>query len=284
MSLRSGAAGSARRGTRGGSARSLGGWMWPVALTLFGVLLLLDNFLLLGDFNAAALLPLLLVMVGAQILLRGDFVLNEDVRRFGITRGSVESATLEISSGEVDIEVRPLQADWRLKDGQSALIAGQFAAQSRPQLTMAEQHAHLKMDRAATPWASFADWQIGLANDLPWQLLASASLGQITLDLTGVIVHEVIAASGIGDIHLISPVEAFRPLHLRTTFGNLHLTTPLGYRTRITVRATRFFSVKVDETRYDRDGMDGFVALDAAPDAPLVEIHLSGTFGDAYLA
>ncbi|MDX1995722.1 MAG: hypothetical protein SF029_25285 [bacterium] len=275
-------------GVRSGSAkdtrRSTGGWLWPLVLSVLGIVLLLDNFLLLGDFNAVALLPLLLVIAGAQILLRGDFLPSEEARRFGITRGSVESATLEINSGEIDVELRPLQPDYVLRDGQAALIAGQFAAQSRPALTMAENYAHLQMHRAATPWTAFADWKISLARDLPWQILASSHIGQLNCDLSDLIVHEVVLATGIGDIRMVSPKEAFRPLHLRSTLGSIHVITPPGCRTRILVETGRMFGVKADATRYSSSEGSVFEALDADEDAPLVEIRISGTFGDAFLA
>lgn len=91
--------------------------LWSLLLIVIGIVLLLDNFLLLGDFNAVALLPLVLVVIGAQILLRGDLAPNTDARRFGITRGSVEAATLEINSGEIDVDIRALSSDFRLRDG-----------------------------------------------------------------------------------------------------------------------------------------------------------------------
>lgn len=258
--------------------------LWPLALTAFGVVLLLDNFMLLGDFNAMTLAPLGLVILGAQILLRGDAALSTEARRFGITRGSVESATLEISSGEIDVEVRALQPDWRLRDGQHALIAGQFTHQSRPQLSMSEQYAHLKMDRASTPWSSFADWKVGLASDLPWQLISTGHLGEFDGDFSELIIHEAVIATGFGDIRIVSPPEAFGSLNLRSTFGNIQVVTPQGYNTRITVRPGRLFSIHADETRYSSPEINSFIALDADPAAPLVEIIISGTFGGAYLA
>ena len=95
-------------------SQSQGPVLWSLLLILLGVALLLDNFLLLGDFNALALTPLALVVIGAQILLRGDVVPNEEARTFGVTRGSVEAATLEISSGEIDVQIRALQREGRL--------------------------------------------------------------------------------------------------------------------------------------------------------------------------
>jgi cell wall-active antibiotic response 4TMS protein YvqF len=251
--------------------------LWPLALVGLGVILLLNNFLLLSGFNAAALWPLLLVVAGAQILLRGDIAPAADARTFAITRGSVESGTLEINAGEIDVHVRGLQREGRL-------IAGQYALDSRPYLNVVENHAHLKMSRAATPWLSFADWEMGVAADLPWQVLVSTSLGQVQLDLTDVIVHEVVVGTGIGDIRMVCPKEAFSPLRLRSAVGNIHIITPPGCRTRVTVQGSPVFRVHADDQRYEQFEDGVYLATDVAADSPLVEIQVSGTFGDAYLA
>ncbi len=254
---------------------SHGPWMWPLGLVIIGLILLLHNFLLLGDFTVLNLWPLLLVVLGAWILLRGDLVPSEDGRTFGVTRGSVESATLEINAGEIDIKLGELQREGRL-------IAGQYANQSRPALQVVNNHAHIKMDRASTPWLSFADWQIGVSPDLPWQLLTSSHLGQVDLDLSHLIIHNAVIATGIGDIRVVCPYEAFEPLYVRSALGNLHLVTPPGYRVQIKVAESRLFKVYADENRYEQqDGV--YVARVADPEASLVEVHLSGSFGDAYL-
>lgn len=257
--------------------RMTGPRLWAIALVIVGVVLLLDNFLLLGDFNAIALLPLLLVVVGAQVLLRGDLIPNADARTFGITRGSVESATLEISSGEIDVEIRPLSREGRL-------IAGQFAGESRPYLKVQDNYAHLKMDRSRTPWFSFVDWQAGLARDLPWQLFISTHLGQVNCDLSGLIMRDVVTATGVGDIRFVCPQEALGQIYLRSTLGNIHLITPPGIRSRIVARGGRMFKVRHDAYRYENPEPHVYVSTDADADAPVIEIQISGSFGDAYLA
>jgi hypothetical protein len=250
--------------------------LWALLIAGVGVILLLSNFGLLGNFNVVALLPLFLVIAGAQILLRGDFIPNADTRDFGITRGSVESATLEISSGAVDVDIIALQREGRL-------IAGQFAVNSRPMLDVRDTYAHLKLMRSKTPWWSYADWKIALAQDLPWQILVSTHLGQATLDLSQVIVHDVVVGTGIGDIRLVCPKEAFNPLFLRSTFGNVHILTPLGYRAKIVVRQSRLFTVTFDPQRYDNPQQGVYLAHVEDESAPIIEIQVSGTFGDAYL-
>lgn len=249
--------------------------LWASLIAGVGVILLLSNFGLLGDFNVVALLPLLLVIAGAQILLRGDFIPNADTRDFGITRGSVESATLEISSGTVDVDILALQREGRL-------IAGQFAVNSRPMLDVRDTYAHLKLFRSKTPWWSFADWKIALAQDLPWQILLTTHLGQATLDLSQVIVHDVVVGTGLGDIRLVCPKEAFNPLFVRSTFGNIHI-TPLGYRAKIVAKETRLFTVKFDTSRYDNPQKGVYLAQVEDENAPIIEIQVSGSFGDVYL-
>jgi hypothetical protein len=256
---------------------SRGPIIWPFALAVIGVVLLLDNFLLLGDFDTNLLWPLVLVVAGAQILLRGDIAPGWDTKTFGITRGSVESATLEISSGEIDVQVRPLQREGRL-------IAGQYAAQSRPQMSVNETHAYLRMNRAATPWLSFANWEMGLARDLPWQIFVSTHLGQVNLDLSNLIIQDVTAATGFGDMRVVCPREAFGVIRLQSALGNIQVVTPHGYQVRIIAQSGRMFGVHVDENRYAQPEPGVYVAYDAEEDAPLVEVHITGTFGDAYLA
>lgn len=259
------------------NTRTAGPWLWPVVFVVTGVFLLLDNFLLLGDFNAYTLLPLLLVIAGAQVLLRGDLVPSGDVRTFGITRGSVESGTLEINSGEIDLSIRALQREGRL-------LAGQFAANSRPDLQVEDNYAHLRMTRGNTPWYSFADWHIAVARDLPWQILASTHIGKVELDLEGLIVHDVVAGTGFGEIRFTAPQEALGQIFLRSTLGNIYVTTPYGYNTQIVIEGSRFLDLQVDSERYEVTNNGSYLSLDADPDAPLIEIRISGTFSDVYLA
>jgi hypothetical protein len=255
---------------------SRGPWLWPLALALIGLALLLNNFLLLTNFDVTTLWPLLLVIAGGAILLRGDVLPAGEGRTFGITRGSVESGTLEISSGEVDVIVRHLQQEGRL-------IAGQFALHTRPALQVQDTHAHLKLNRGATPWLSFNDWEMGLSRDLPWGIFISTSLGQVNLDLSRLIVQGARIGTGLGDIRVSAPLEAFEPISIQSAFGDIHFITPAGYATEIHVRPSRLFKVRADENRYQLIEPGLYRSRDADSSARLLEVHLTGTFGDAYL-
>lgn len=260
------------------SRDSKGPLVWPIGLAIVGLLLLLGNFLFLGDFNILDFWPLILVIIGAQILLRGDLVPDNGFRTFGITRGSIESATLEVNSGEIDVNIGALEGR-----NLERLIAGQYAHQSRPALNVRDVHAHLRMERGQTSWLSFANWEMGISQDLPWQILISTYLGQVTADLSHVIMQNALISTGVGDIHLVAPSEAFEALYVRSLLGNINLITPQGYNVRVTVEAGRFFNLQVDESRYEEIEY-GVYANDADEEFPLVDIVINGTFGDAYLS
>jgi hypothetical protein len=219
----------------------------------------------------------LLVVIGGVILLRGDIVPSDEARSFGITRGSVESAALEVSAAEIDVHVYALEREGRL-------IAGQYAANSRPSLEVDRDHANLKMDRAATPWLSFADWRVALARDLPWSVFVTTNLGQAQLDLSGLIIQRAVIATGFGDIRLVCPEEALEPMIVRSALGNIHIIVPPGNRVMVRASGARMFRVHADESRYEVQDDGAYVARNADPLRSLIEINISGTFGDAYLA
>lgn len=266
---------SQRERTRG----SKGPLIWPLGLSILGLLLLLYNFFLLGDFNILNLWPVLLVILGAQVLLRGDLVPSSDIRTFGITRGSIESATLEINAGEIDVNIRSLE-----RANSERLIAGQFANQARPDLEVRDVHAHLQMERSKTPWLSFANWEMGISQDLPWQIIVGSNFGQVSADLSNAIMQNALISTGLGDIHLTLPCESFETLYLRSLVGSITLITPPSYKARITVQAGRFFGVNVDESRYEKMEDSVYMSRDVDEELPLVDVVIAGTFGDCYLS
>jgi hypothetical protein len=256
---------------------STGPVLFPLLLVIVGIVLLLNNFLLLEFLDVIALWPISLVIIGATILLRGDLTLDDSARTFGVTRGSVEAAVVEISSAEIDVSIRDLERPERL-------IAGKYAANTRPHLDVNGSYAHVRLDRATTPWFNTTDWELALAQGLPWQLFISSHLGAVDLDLTHLIIEGGVVATGLADIRCVCPQETLTPLTLRSTFGNIQLITPLGAKTRVRVEGNRLLTVRVDERRYATAEPHLYIARNPQPDAPLVDLTLRGTFGDVYLA
>lgn len=247
-------------------------WLLPLLLIVVGAVLLLDNFLLL-DVDLAPYWPWLLVLVGLQVLVKGDIAPSWQAHSFGITRGSVRSGTLEIESGEIDVQIRALRKPGRL-------IAGQYTARSRPNLTVRNNHATLQLQRGQTWWLSMADWDLGLAGDLPWGLLVSSWLGNLDVDLRGLTLDRAVLASGMGTVTVACPDQSSGPISARSTFGDVHVNVPDEMRATIIVKAGPFARVHVDSRRFEKAGDRRYVMLsdENSPQMPL-EITVSTVFG-----
>lgn len=250
-------------------------WVWPFMLVVVGALLLLHNYLLL-EFNVLDLWPVLLILLGLQVVLRGDIGLSWASQPFGITRGSVEAGTLQVSSGELDIQLSALQQPGRL-------IAGQYTARSRPALETAGNRAILTMQRGNTWQLSLAGWEIELARDLPWSLSLSSFLGHVHADLRDLIISDVQIATGITNIHVIAPNSSAGPMTLQSTFGNIYLSLPPEIDAKLTVQASRLFQVRIQASRWQSTGPDQYATAHEDETSDTLEITVSGTFGDLIL-
>jgi hypothetical protein len=219
-------------------------WLWSLILIGSGIVLLLHNLLLI-DFDIALYWPVLLVLLGIQLLLRGDIGFSWQGHTFGITRGSVQSASIELESGELDVQLRALRRPGRL-------IAGQYTARSRPSLSVRNNHATLRMSRGQTWWLSLADWDVGLAHDLPWSLLISSYLGRLDVDLRGLIVERAAIASGLGHVNIACPETADGAIFARSTFGDVRLTVPESSRALIHIKTSPFARVRLNPSRFEQ--------------------------------
>jgi hypothetical protein len=157
----------------------------------------------------------------------------------------VQSASIEIESGELDVQVRALHKPGRL-------TAGQYTARSRPALSVRNNHATLRMERGQTWWLSLADWDVGLANDLPWSVLVSSYLGQLEVDLRGLIVDRAYASSGLGNVEIACPAQAEGTIFARSTFGDVRLAVPTRSRAMITVKSGPFGRVRLNPGRFEQ--------------------------------
>lgn len=253
-------------------------WLLPLLLIVVGVLLLLNNFLLL-DLDLAAYWPLVLVLLALQLLLRGDIALNWQSHTFGITRGSVQSGTLEVESGELDVQVRVLHKPGRL-------IAGQYTARSRPALNVRNNHATLRMQRGQTWWLSLADWDVGLAPDLPWGLLISSYLGRLEVDLRGVIVDRAYISSGLGNVVVGCPTSASGPIFARSILGDVRMSMADEVPALITVKPSPFGRVRFDPARFEMVEPNVYVTrlTGDIDNAVPIEVTASTVFGSIYIS
>lgn len=254
-------------------------WLWPLVVMIGGLILLLDNFLLI-DIDVTPYWPVILIALGIQLLLYGDIAPSWQAHTFGITRGSVESASIEIESGELDVQLRALRKPGRL-------IAGQYTARSRPGLTVRHNHASLRMQRGQSWWLSLAHWDVGLASDLPWGVLISSYLGHLEADLHGLVIERAYLSSGIGNVHVACPRRAAGTVFARSTFGNVQLTIPQNSHARITIKIGPFGRVRVDETRFLQVEPGIYASQNSAEETtgtPELCVEACTVFGSIYIS
>ncbi len=248
----------------------------PIALVIVGIVLLLRNYLLIENIDVLRFWPVLLILAGVQVLMRGDLGFTWQSQTFGITRGNVQSATLEVGSGELDVKVRALRREGRL-------IAGQYTARSRPTLSVRSTHARLSMQRGQTWLLSLADWEIGLARDLPWNLLISSYLGDLDVDLRNLNIEQVHAASGFGDVRLTTSDVSPGSVYCRSTFGSVALTIPPDTQAVIRVQAGVFARVQIDEARFLMLEPGVYATLGYENSEPPLNAQVASTFGNIRL-
>lgn len=250
-------------------------FVWPLLLIVIGILLLLDNFLLIS-LNVLEFWPLVLIFIGLQLLWRGDLAPSWQAESFGITRGSVIAGALEVSSGEVDVRLRATQRPDRL-------ITGQYTARSRPMLNVRNNRASLTMRRGNTWLFSLADWEVDLAPNLPWALLISTHLGQLDVDLRGLNIDRAYIASGIGNIRLICPDQVEGPILARSTFGDVRLALPEKVPAIIRIKAGPLCRV-IRHSRRFLEQPDRIMVTDTySPETPALDITVTSTFGNIHL-
>jgi hypothetical protein len=246
-----------------------------LVLVAAGILLLLNNYLLIS-LNVLDFWPVVLIFLGLQLLWRGDLALSWQAQTFGITRGSVQQGALEISSGEIDVRLKALTRPGRL-------VAGQYTARSRPALNVRNNRASLVMRRGNTWLFSLADWDVGLAADLPWALLVSAHLGQLEVDLRGLEISRAHLASGFGDVRVVCPDRVGGLLFARSTFGDVRLAVPEQVPALIRIQAGLFCRIIRHSRQFHEQADRTIVTPTYEPSAPAIEITLSSTFGNVHL-
>ena len=140
------------------------------------------------------------------------------------------------------------------------------------------------MLRSRTWLLSLADWDLGLAGDLPWNLLLSSYLGQIDLDLRGLIIDCAQVSTGIGDLRVLAPDSPAGPITLQSTLGDIYLTVPPEMPAAVTVLAGPLFDVHLQDDRWQPDGERRYVTPDYAGAIEPLEFTIHGTTGGLYLS
>ena len=255
----------------------------PLFLTLWGLALLAQNFLLLP--NEWRLLPFAVIFLGIYLLLGWDRATTAPGQRFfRIPRAETLSASLVIDSGPVAVQLATMTDKAPTGAGREAanMMTGQYATTS-PTVHRHFQHATLLLDRRPFSLFDWGDWRLNLAPDIPWQLEIRSWLGELKLDCGALSIESASCSSVFGPLHFSPPTRASEPLSLRNALGDIHVHIPADRSCRVRIHRSRFTRVHRDERRYVIREDGSFAAGSLAESVTPTQLELYPGLGDVYL-
>lgn len=248
---------------------------WPIVWVVVGVILLLSTTGQLaqgpGDLIAewwpwAAIALGVWFLVGA--VLPGQKGPEEALQ---IPLGGAADARVRIRFGAGEIRTQPAAP------GQ--LLDGRFVGGVRHRVISPGQ-VELEQDLTyGMPWfdRSF-DWTVGLTAEVPLDLRLETGASKATLDLSGLLVRNLVLSSGASQTRVILPRTAgATTVRAETGAAALTIEVPTGVAARIRTRMA-LGSSQVDESRFPRTG-DGYESPDYASSTNRVDLDLQGGVG-----
>lgn len=248
---------------------------WPIAWIVVGVILLLSTTGQLaqqpGDL-IAEWWPWAAIVLGAWFLLGAVLPGQKGPEEaLQIPLAGAPDARIRIRFGAGEIRTRPAAP------GQ--LLDGEFVGGVRHRLIGPGQ-VELEQDLTyGMPWfdRSF-DWTVGLTAEVPLDLRIETGASRATLDLSGVLVRNLVLSSGASQTRVILPRAAgATTVRAETGAASLTIEVPTGVAARIRTRMA-LGSSQVDEVRFPRTG-DGFESTDYATATNRVDLDLQGGVG-----
>lgn len=282
---------------------------WPLLLIGLGVLLLAANVGWLGWdalLRLGFLVPLAMVAVGADILLRGRHRLlvvlatlvaaallyagQSNALGFaglGATTPAPESVSQSLmGAGRAEVTLRSGVAELRVSGGAaSGLLAEGTIRPLRGEriertFALAGGVARLTLESqgrvAGFSGARAGLWELGLSGEVPLELSVDTGVGEAVLDLAELQLTRLALNTGVGASTVILPPAGSYEASISTGVGAASVRLPASLPARITVaRGLGGIAVPAD---FERDG-DVYTSPGFAAATERVELHVSSGVG-----
>lgn len=272
--------------------RPRGGVFFPLLLIGLGIILLLNTTgnLDVSIISLLRLWPLLLVMVGLDVLLGGRSVIGNlllGLLVIGIMAGAVffvstlspaapavvnERATFELGEaraldarvdfpfGSLEADALPPRVDEAADVGYSLLPGVRLASK----YDVRDERGRLDVEQLGDDFRPrvWGDWdesrmEVALSRDVPVDLNVDTGAGEMALDLTGLEIEKLDVSIGAGDLTVTLPEEGDFVADISVGVGALTLIVPEGLETRIE-RDGGIAPLSIDASRFERVG-DAYV-------------------------
>lgn len=224
---------------------------WGVILLLVGSVLLLDNLGLLGDLDAWGVIwPVALIMLGAYMLLGMLLRRPAKTEQVSIPLEGASSASLKVRHGAGKLEIG-------VGGDAGNLLEGSFAGGLDRSAKRDADALRVKLripEQGFVFWDSMPDldWRFVLNAQVPLALNIGTGAGRANLDLTDLLVSDLVLKTGASETNLHLPARAgLTRVKVDAGAASLSLHVPDGVAARIQVRSG-LSSIRVDQARFPK--------------------------------
>jgi hypothetical protein len=164
---------------------------------------------------AAVLIGLTGAAFGLSALLGGEIIAGPQPKQYTV-KGQVVRGDLSVRAGLTDFTL-----EMGKPDRVATLHHGPLG---KPKLAVQDGIATLKLANGLIP--NIARWDAKLATNVLWDIDARTSLGELSLDLSGIRVERVIAQTGWGKLDVTLPTRGYTQLFLTSSAGEITIRIP----------------------------------------------------------
>lgn len=224
---------------------------WGVILLLVGSVLLIDNLGLLGELDAWGIIwPVALIMLGAYMLLGILLRRPAKTEQVSIPLEGAGSASLKVRHGAGKLEIGAGGDSTNLLEG--LFVGGLERSAKRDADTL---RVKLRIpEQGFDFWDSKPelDWRFVLNARVPLVLNIGAGAGRADLDLTNLLVSDLVLKTGASEINLHLPARAgLTRVKVEAGAASLSMHVPDGVAARIHVRSG-LSAIRVDQARFPK--------------------------------
>lgn len=230
-----------------------GSFFFGGILVLFGLLLLLDNLNLLGDFNFWSTLgPILLIAFGAWLLL--GFVAKPALQaeHVAFPLHGARSSSLQIKHGAGRLRISSGAPSDQLFEGD---FSGGVEIRGEPQGEQLNLTLAMPAPKLFWNWGQGGfDWRIALNPQIPLDLEVNSGAVDSNLDLSGLDVKRFVLKTGASNNQVILPSrEGVTQVRIEAGVSAVSIRIPEGVAARIQTE-TGLAGVTIDRSRFPLHG------------------------------
>ena len=227
-------------------------FFWGSIFILFGLLWMLRNAGII-TFNVWDVFwPLFLMLLGIWILvgpLLGRKLSTGELVSVPLEGAARARVRINHGAGRMNIKGEPLAGN---------LLSGTFTHGLRvnSELEAGQLNVNLRSPEVFLPWiwgpGDAMDWTFILSNAIPLSLRFSTGASQSTIDLTELLVTDVVLETGVSETRLVMPAHAgMTTARVQSGVASVYVTIPPGVSARIAVQSG-LAGVNINRDRFPR--------------------------------